>query len=115
MSVMNLRKRPLIIAHRGNSSECPENTFEAFESALAYGADGIELDIQETRDGEIVVYHDRTLEKICGPRKPITTQNVRDIQSLDAGGWKNLKSKGRVIPTLRNTFKNCRDKTEWLV
>ena len=39
---MNLRKRPLIIAHRGNSSECPENTFEAFESALACGADGID-------------------------------------------------------------------------
>ena len=60
--------RPLFIAHRGGSVEAPENTLAAFRRALALGADGIELDVQVTRDGVPVVFHDATLARLTGRR-----------------------------------------------
>src|SRR5207249_4016108 len=54
---------PLIIAHRGASGTCPENTLVAFARAAALGAHMVELDAQLTRDGEVVVMHDWTLER----------------------------------------------------
>ena len=60
------RASPLIIAHRGDVSKAPENTIPAFLSAHGRGADGIELDVRLTRDGQLVVYHDRSLRRIGG-------------------------------------------------
>lgn len=60
-------KRPLLnLGHRGFSSLYPENTLTSFEQALAAGADGFECDLRMTADGEIVVFHDETLERLCG-------------------------------------------------
>ncbi|TMB12920.1 MAG: glycerophosphodiester phosphodiesterase, partial [Deltaproteobacteria bacterium] len=55
--------RPLVIAHRGASGTSPENTLAAFRRAAELGADMIELDVQVTRDGAVVVIHDYTLER----------------------------------------------------
>ena len=55
--------RPLVVAHRGASADCPENTFAAFDLAAASGAEGLELDLQLSKDGVVMVYHDATLEK----------------------------------------------------
>ena len=54
---------PLIYAHRGASNDAPENTMPAFELAYEYGADGLELDVQLTRDGEVVVIHDDEVDR----------------------------------------------------
>lgn len=54
---------PLVWGHRGASGYAPENTMEAFEKAIEMGADGVELDVQLTRDGQLVVLHDETLER----------------------------------------------------
>ena len=51
-------------AHRGNSCQFPENTLEAFESALSLGADGLELDVHFTSDEQIVVTHDESIERV---------------------------------------------------
>jgi glycerophosphoryl diester phosphodiesterase len=62
--------RPLVFAHRGGSALKPENTIEAFDHAVALGADGLELDVHLSRDGVVVVHHDRTLDRtttLCGP------------------------------------------------
>ena len=56
-------KRPMIYGHRGASAEAPENTLEAFKAAAEAGADGVELDIQLTKDGYIVVMHDETIDR----------------------------------------------------
>ena len=58
----NTSKYPLIWGHRGASGHAPENTLPAFKMAADMGADGVELDIQLTKDGEIVVCHDETIE-----------------------------------------------------
>jgi glycerophosphoryl diester phosphodiesterase len=62
--------RPLVFAHRGGGALAPENTIQAFDNGLRLGADGLELDVRLSRDGVVVVHHDRTLERtteLCGP------------------------------------------------
>ena len=59
---------PLIIAHRGDVTNAPENTVPAFRKALELGADGIELDVRLTRDEELVVFHDRCLQDMARRR-----------------------------------------------
>jgi glycerophosphoryl diester phosphodiesterase len=62
--------RPLVFAHRGGSALAPENTIEAFDNGLRLGADGLELDVHLSRDGRVVVHHDRLLDRtttLCGP------------------------------------------------
>src|SRR5580704_16191088 len=58
---------PLVFAHRGGSSLAPENTIAAFDNGLALGADGLELDVHLSRDGVVVVHHDRTLDRTPPP------------------------------------------------
>jgi glycerophosphoryl diester phosphodiesterase len=80
------KKRPLVIAHRGFSSRHPENTMEAIRAAIQVGADMVEVDVQETRDGEIVVFHDYRLDRIYGVRK-----RVRDALRRELPGSPTLK------------------------
>jgi len=77
--------RPWIIAHRGASRDRPENTFAAFDEALRQGADGIELDVQLSRDEVPVVYHDKTLTRVGGGRRRVAGLNLDEIRRLGAG------------------------------
>lgn len=81
-----------VIAHRGASARRPENTFPAYELALAMGADMIEIDLHRTRDGAIVVTHDEDLAGLGG-RGEIADATLEQVRSLDAGG-------GERVPTL---------------
>jgi len=91
---------PRIIAHRGASATHPENTVAAFDQALAEGCDGIELDLQLSRDGIAMVYHDRTLHKIGGGRRGVADLDATEIAGLDAGGWLHPQHSGQRVPTL---------------
>jgi glycerophosphoryl diester phosphodiesterase len=76
---------PLVIAHRGASSEAPENTLRAFARALELGVDGIELDVQVTRDGIPVVFHDFTLTRLTGTRGHLADRTWAELRSLRVG------------------------------
>jgi len=93
----------LIQAHRGASACCPENTLEAFAAAIEQGADGIELDVHLTKDGEIVVAHDARLERVSNGTGHINDHTLEELKSLDFG---KLLSNGPVcrIPTLSEVF-----------
>ena len=65
---------PKLIAHRGASHAAPENTLAAFAAAMDAGADGVELDVRATRTGEVVVFHDPTLERLAGAVEPAEVQ-----------------------------------------
>lgn len=84
--------RPLVIAHRGASAEAPENTLAAFRRALARGADGIELDVQVTRDGVPVVFHDTSLIRLTG--------RPGFIASSTRARLRVVRIRGESIPTL---------------
>jgi glycerophosphoryl diester phosphodiesterase len=77
---------PLLIAHRGGSALAPENTMEAFRRAIDWWrADILELDVQPTRDGEAVVFHDATLDRTTDGSGPVAAHTLDQLRQLDAG------------------------------
>lgn len=90
-------------AHRGASAYAPENTMPAFELALEQGADGFELDVQLTRDDEVVVVHDETLERSTDGRGWVADHSLEDLRRLDASGGREGFA-GVRIPTLGEVF-----------
>jgi glycerophosphoryl diester phosphodiesterase len=93
-----------IIAHRGASQDAPENTVASFKLGYEQGADADELDIYLSRDGEIVVMHDKTTKRTAGTDKPVVEQTLAELRALDAGKWKDAKFTGERIPTLKEAL-----------
>lgn len=89
-----------IIAHRGASKDAPENTLASVQLAWAQGADAVEIDVQFSRDGQLVVIHDDTTRRTARLRKPVRAQTLAELQTLDAGRWKAARFAGEKIPTL---------------
>ena len=89
-----------ITAHRGFSSKAPENTEPAFQEALEIGADFIELDVQLSHDGEIVVFHDKSLSRITGIKEQVRNMTYSQLLELDYGKWFGDEFKGTAIMTL---------------
>src|SRR6266498_6138947 len=71
--------RPLVFAHRGGSALAPENTMAAFENGLALGSDGLELDVHLSRDGVVVVHHDRTLDRTTTLGGPVVARDADEL------------------------------------
>lgn len=107
--------RPWVIAHRGASSSHPENTIAAFDQALADGADAFELDVQLTRDGEVVVFHDWTLDKAGAPGVRVKAMDRDAIQALDAGRHKSKRFVGERIPSLAEVVERYGSRCRLLV
>lgn len=87
-----------IVAHRGASHDAPENTQESFELGWEQRADAVELDIMLSRDGRIVVIHDKDTRRLGGVDRPVVEQTLSELQSLDVGQWKDPRWKGTRIP-----------------
>lgn len=99
-----------VIAHRGASGRHPENTFAAFDEALRQRVDAIELDLQLSRDGIPVVYHDRTLARAGGGRRRVAALDLTELRRLGTG----LGRAGR-IPTLDEVLERYGGKTRLLL
>ena len=80
-----LGDQPLVIAHRGGRGLWPENSLFAFERASALGVDMLEMDLQLSSDGELVVIHDTSLERTTNGEGPVATRSLDQLQALDAG------------------------------
>ena len=78
------KARPYIMAHRGNSTECPENTLAAFRRALADGADILETDLHLTADGEFVCIHDATVDRTTSGSGPVADLTLAQLKRLSA-------------------------------
>jgi glycerophosphoryl diester phosphodiesterase len=102
---------PQIIAHRGWSHAYPENTAVSFDAALTLPVDGLELDIQCSKDGVPVIYHDRTLSKLGFPRKTIAQRTWKELRSLDAGSWFSKRFSNESLLTLDALLKRYASKT----
>lgn len=90
-----------VIAHRGASGDYFENTMRAFKAAVADGADGIELDVQQTADGGLIVIHDDHLLRLAGIDKKINELTLQEIQSVKVGRKRRLRTVfGHSIPAL---------------
>src|SRR5829696_4681674 len=77
------RLRADVVAHRGASAYAPENTFAAFDLALAQGADVLELDVRPAANGHLVLVHDPTLERIAGDPRAVASLSRAALATLD--------------------------------
>ena len=93
-----------ICAHRGASISHPENTIAAFREAIRLGAHMIELDLALTRDDQIVVLHDSTLDRTTDGSGPVKEWTLADLKKLDAGIFKGQQFKGERIPTFEEAL-----------
>nr|WP_300003794.1 glycerophosphodiester phosphodiesterase [Tissierella sp.] len=89
-----------IIAHRGASGSAPENTIAAMKLALKLGCDGIETDLQLTKDGRVVVFHDWSVERTTDGEGEIKDLTFEELSKLDNGSWFSDEFKGERIATL---------------
>ncbi len=99
-----------IIGHRGASDSAPENTLASVNLAWQRNADAVEIDIQLTKDGQIVAYHDKTTKRIGGRDQAVKEQTLTQLQMLDVGAWKNPQYSGEKIPALTQILKTIPDK-----
>jgi len=106
---------PAIVAHRGASNDCPENTQAAFEEALRRGADAIELDVQLSRDGVPVVYHDRTLTRAGGGRRQLSALDWSELRELDPGLRFDRRFRGQTLPSLEQVLDRFAKRTRLLI
>lgn len=97
-----------ITAHRGNSLMAPENTLPALEQAIEAHADAAEIDIQQTKDGILVLMHDRNLRRTTGINKEVASLPIEEIKKLDAGAWFGSDFIHTPIPTLEEAMQLCR-------
>jgi len=97
-----------VLAHRGSSINAPENSLAAFRLAIEEDADMIELDVQETRDGEVVVVHDSDLMKVGGSPMKIWEHTAAELRSVDIG-------KDERVPTFAEVLAECKGKIRVMV
>lgn len=97
-----------VMAHRGYSKKYPENTLESIVGAARIGADFAELDVQQTKDGKVIVMHDHSLERTTGVRKQVWQCTYDEIKNLDNGSWFDKKYSYVRIPTLEQVIRAAR-------
>lgn len=89
-----------IVAHRGASHDAPENTLASIRLAWRQNADAAEFDIYLSRDGKVVVLHDKDTKRVAGVDRPVAEQTLAELRQLDVGRWKGPRFAGERIPTL---------------
>ena len=92
-------------AHRGASAYAPENTMISFRKALQLGANGIELDLQRTKDGKIVIFHDKNIDKKSNGKGKISDYTYKELLDFDFGSWFDIKYKDERIVLFENFAK----------
>lgn len=100
----------VIIAHRGAAGSAPENTMASFERAIADGTDWVELDVQETADGRVVVIHDADLMKVAGVPLDIWDATYEQLQGIDIGSWYAPEFADQRVPLLSDVLALCKGK-----
>lgn len=101
----NSHSRPVLIAHRGESYDAPENTITAINLAWLQNADAVEIDIHLTKDNEIVVIHDSNTKRTSGVSSVVKFRSLEELKKLDVGSSKGEKWINERIPVLQEVLK----------
>ena len=100
--VWRVKKRMLIIGHRGSAGTTPENTLKSFEAAVQAGADAVELDVQVCGSGELVVFHDRRVDRTTNGKGMVSRLTFSQLRSLDAGDKEKVPTLEEVLDLVDN-------------
>jgi len=112
---VRLEDSAFVVAHRGAAGAAPENTMAAVRRAIADGADWVEIDVQESRDGHVVVFHDSDFMKLSGNPLKIWDGDLADIQQLDIGSWFGPEFAGEQVPTLAQVLEETRGRAGLMI
>lgn len=99
-----------VIAHRGAAGKAPENTLASIKQAIADGTDWVEIDVQETLDGEVVVIHDSDFMKLAGINLKVWDGTLEQIQKIDIGSWFDPQFSAERVPTLAAVLTEAKGK-----
>jgi glycerophosphoryl diester phosphodiesterase len=97
-----------VTAHRGHARAAPENTLSAMRKAIESGADYVEMDVQLTGDGKVVLLHDRDLKRVAGVSRRLDELSYDEVRKLDVGRWFGPAFAGERVPTLVEVIRLCR-------
>ena len=100
---------PVLLAHRGVVRHAPENTLPAFAVAIELGV-SIELDVYQTRDGQLAVIHDNTVDRTTNGTGDVTQMTMAEVRRLDAGSWFHPSFSGLQVPTLDEVLELVRQR-----
>jgi len=109
------RKQVDNVAHRGATAYAPENTVAGFDLAVDMKADYIEIDVQRSKDGELVVIHDTTVNRTTDGTGKVGELTFEQLRNLDAGSWKGKEFAGEQIPTFEEILDRYRGKVGILI
>jgi glycerophosphoryl diester phosphodiesterase len=104
-----------IVAHRGAAGKAPENTLASIRQAIEDKADWIEIDVQETADGDIVVMHDSDFMKLAGKNLKIWDATLPQLADIDIGSWYDPSFSQERVPTLKQVLEIARDKAKVVI
>lgn len=104
----NLSDEVQIIAHRASATHVPENTLAALDYAILSGAHMAEIDVQQTKDGKIILMHDANLKRTTGLNRKVSEATYSDIQALEAGSWFSPEFDGEPVPTLEEVLQRSK-------
>lgn len=93
-------RESFVIGHRGAAAQAPENTIAGVRKAIELGADFVEIDVQRSADGDLVVMHDRTVDRTTNGTGPVAELSTAALQALDAGSSFSADFAGERVPTL---------------
>ena len=99
-----------ITAHRGGATHAPENTLAAIRQAIEDQTDWVEIDVQESKDGVVVVVHDSDLKKVAGEELKIWEGTADELRSIDIGSYFDPGFRNERVPTLEEVLQVCRDR-----
>jgi glycerophosphoryl diester phosphodiesterase len=101
-------RRIAVIAHRGGRKLGPENTLAVFRKAIALRVDFIEVDVRQTRDGQLVIMHDGTVDRTTNGKGAVAEMDLRSIRALDAGSKFGAEYAGEKVPTFEEVLALCK-------
>jgi glycerophosphoryl diester phosphodiesterase len=112
-----------IIAHRGASGYAPENTLSSYRAGVLMNADYVEIDVQMSKDGELIAMHDKTVNRTTNGTGFVNRKTLSELKALDAGSWFNHKHPNdahneyinQKVPTLREVFETFGKTTRYML
>ncbi|QJD83151.1 glycerophosphodiester phosphodiesterase [Cohnella herbarum] len=121
--VFSKEEKIVTVAHRGASGYAPESTLASYRLGIRMNADYIEIDLQETLDGELIAMHDETVNRTTNGSGRVKSLSLDEIKSLDAGSWFNEKHQiyareeyvNEKVPTLREIFEAFGKDTRYML
>jgi len=104
-----------VVAHRGAAGKAPENTLASIRAAIADGSDWVEIDVQETVDGEVVVIHDSDFMKLAGVDLKVWDGTLEQVRDIDVGSWFDPQFSAERVPTLVEVLEEARGKARVVI